>query len=211
MKSRKEDKYVIDMNQYDNFIKILNDSYKREDQYGIKSIYFDDNNFSLLKNSLNKKKFNYKLRLRKYTFNNENLFLEEKTKNIHNETEKIRKRVNNDFDYTTESSLKGHFPQILIKYDRVSYFNSILRITIDKNIEYKFVKEIDWDLNFTCLDYTKNKCILEIKYSNIDNCLDKNLQNIIEHKNLHRNKFSKYVNCVLDGLMKGNYENSHNR
>jgi SPX domain protein involved in polyphosphate accumulation len=108
MKSRKEDKYVVDLNQYDKLIGILNASYKKENEYGIKSIYFDDDNFSLLKNSLNKKKFNHKFRLRKYTFDDETLFLEEKNKNINNETEKIRTEVGLDFNYKTESSLDGY-------------------------------------------------------------------------------------------------------
>ena len=214
MKPRSEDKYVIDLDQYSDLIELLDKSYKKENEYGVKSIYFDTHDFSLLKNSLNKKKFNHKFRLRKYTFNSETLFLEEKNKNINNETEKIRTEVGLDFNYKTESSLKGYHPKILIKYDRVSYSNSILRITVDKNIKYKFVNKTDWHenlwhLDFTTIDYTRDKCVLEIKYSNIDKYLDMNLQNIIEGNNLYKNKFSKYVNCVLDGLMKGYYENSH--
>jgi anionic cell wall polymer biosynthesis LytR-Cps2A-Psr (LCP) family protein len=96
----------------------------------------------------------------------------------------------------------------------VSYKNSILRITIDKNIKYKLVNKINWHdnlwhIDFTTLDYTRNKCVLEVKYYRIDKYLDKNLQNLIEHNNLYKNRFSKYVNCVLDSLMKGYYENSH--
>lgn len=75
---RYETKYVIDENQYLRLIEFA-ESRLKPDNYGktnVQSLYFDTNDFRLIRRSIEKPFYKEKLRLRHYGFTDENAFLE---------------------------------------------------------------------------------------------------------------------------------------
>ena len=163
---RVEIKYLIGKNQYDEVRKRIAD-YMTEDEYGlsrIQSIYFDTENYDLIRNSLEKPKYKEKLRLRAYGKRispDSGVFLELKKKY---DGIVYKRRIMLPYSEALEYLENGKYPsensQILreidyfikyykpvtrtyVSYDRLALYGNKdpeLRITFDSNIRVTFEK-----------------------------------------------------------------------
>ena len=159
---RKEHKYMIDKNLYDQFITDLK-KHMSIDKYGlhtIMSLYYDTDDFLLIRRSMEKPTYKEKLRVRSYQTPRKDtiVFLElkkkiqgtvykrrielpykdylrfETTKTLSQNTEQIQTYREIDWVYKRYKTLK---PRVLIAYDRLSFFtpeDSDFRVTFDHNI-----------------------------------------------------------------------------
>lgn len=156
---RKETKYLLSKEKYDELMKELK-RYVEKDKYyksTICNIYFDTDNYDLIINSINKPKYKEKIRIRSYNIPRleDNIFLELKKK-----YDGIvgKRRINiklKDFysflktgnlvndDLQIKSELEYYFkkyelkPKLYLAYDRLSYYskdNKEFRITFDRNL-----------------------------------------------------------------------------
>lgn len=162
---RKEKKYLLDTKQY-LFLKEEFLKHMTLDQYGrhtIMSLYYDDQDFTLIRRSIKKPKYKEKFRVRSYGLAHEEsvVYLEIKKKvkgvvykrrvgipynkwatfNQHPRKVQVKKeeqQVKKEVDYLVE---RMHlFPQVLISYDREAYFGKIdsdFRVTFDHNIRFR--------------------------------------------------------------------------
>ncbi len=93
-----------------------------------------------------------------------------------------------------KNSLK---PIVLIVYEREAYyskFNSLLRITLDKNLRYLEFPSINKLYSDSELEYTlQNYCIMEIKFTR---GFPGWLQSIIREFKMERRALSKYTICL---------------
>jgi len=159
---RYEKKYMLNQSQYEQLTAVIN-KHMQIDQYGkhtICNIYFDTDDYRLIRTSIEKPKYKEKLRLRSYGIPtlDSKVFLEIKKKfdgivykrrisfplkdaytyladgTYPKEDTQIKKEI----DYFI------HFyrpvPKMYIAYDRIAYFceeDSNFRITFDSNIRYR--------------------------------------------------------------------------
>ncbi|MBR0372568.1 polyphosphate polymerase domain-containing protein [Candidatus Saccharibacteria bacterium] len=166
---RIEKKYLITKSQKEKILKVIKE-HMREDSYFISevfNIYFDNENYDLIIQSIDQPKFKEKLRARSYGGYNK-VFFEIKTKirgKDNNAGYKRRVQITKkDYDKLVKDGKKvtefigsendtdlqiakevdyliDHFnlrPKILILYDRESYQGEDgLRITFDENLRYR--------------------------------------------------------------------------
>jgi SPX domain protein involved in polyphosphate accumulation len=185
---RTEKKYVISIAQKNELLAKIADKI-RDDEFGestIRSLYFDTDDFRLIRTSIDKPIYKEKLRLRSYSAPkpDSTVFLELKKKYkgvVYKRREKLKyEQVNN---YLSTKQLPKdtqimreidwvlkHYPSLaprmFILYDRNAYYgieDSELRITFDKNLRYRTT-----DLDLSSEPYGdsiigKDKCIMEIK------------------------------------------------
>ena len=162
---RKEHKYIIDSTKYDQFIIDLQ-KHMSIDKYGlhtIMSLYYDTDDFLLIRHSMEKPTYKEKLRVRSYqTPNNDTtVFLElkkkiqgtvykrrielpyreylklETTKKLSENIERTQTYRENDWVYKRYKTLQ---PRVLISYDRLSFFtpdDSNFRVTFDHDIRFR--------------------------------------------------------------------------
>lgn len=162
---RKEHKYMIDRDLYDQFITDLK-KHMSIDKYGlhtIMSLYYDTDNFLLIKRSMEKPTYKEKLRVRSYQTPSKDtiVFLElkkkiqgtvykrrielpykdylrfETTKTLSKNTEQTQTYREIDWVYKRYKTLKT---RVLIAYDRLSFFtpeDSDFRVTFDHNIRFR--------------------------------------------------------------------------
>lgn len=184
---RCEQKYFLSNEQYSKFINetfnyLEKDKYFKETIY---NIYFDNDNYELINNSLDKPDYKEKVRLRSYEMVNEKslVFLEIKKK-YHSHTNKRRitityqeylnyiekgiipsynHQIIKEIDYCFKKYMLK--PKVKVKYDRLSFYlkeDKLFRITFDNNVCY----DLD-DLDFKTFDSKKklfnNGYIMEIK------------------------------------------------
>ena len=162
---RYELKYALTYNQY---LAVLPEIKKRltSDKFGlntIQSLYYDTENYRLIRESIERPAFKEKLRLRCYNLNenDDDIYVEMKRKYdgvVYKRRiackEKEVEDVLNGKAATTQigreleyfSKYYGNLkPSMLIIYDREAYYdeNSDLRVTFDRNVRYRKT-----DLNF---------------------------------------------------------------
>lgn len=156
---RKEMKYLLDPQQYSEFRKRIT-GYMEQDQYGLHticSIYFDNDDDHIIKNSLEKPLYKEKLRLRSYGVPKDEsspVFLELKKKYkgivykrripltlksaedyIYNDIKPDQSQIFREIDYFRR--LYNVYPKIFIGYDRIAMFGTAdheLRLTFDFNV-----------------------------------------------------------------------------
>ena len=225
--SRFEIKYILNQNlslsiqneiknfmTYDGYIN--KNSLKKK--YYVRSIYFDNDNYSNFNEKVDGLKIRHKFRIRTYAEKlkkNSKLFLEEKGR-LNQRTYKIRTKIYKDdldlffnskdiFQLKTkyknkmlvekfifESLRKNVHPNIIIDYDRSPFVNNTglyFRLTFDSNIK---------SCVSNSLFYTNNqwkRCldgfdILEVKF---DTTIPAWFQKIIQSYELNRISISKYV------------------
>lgn len=159
---RHEKKFMLNEAQYKQLKALLND-YTEEDTYGqytICSIYFDTEDYKLIRHSISKPKFKEKLRLRSYGTPNEDskVYLELKKKlagitykrrislplkemNLFLQNSVIpneQGQISNEIKYFIEQN--SPVPKVMICYDRIALTGRAdpsLRITFDKNIRFR--------------------------------------------------------------------------
>lgn len=215
---RYEIKYLL---TYDVYIKLLQkiNHLLIPDKYGptlIRSIYYDTDDYLLIRRSIEKGIYKEKLRVRTYgnKTNNEKVFLEIKKKymgkvykrRISSSIEDVKRLVNgNDLSLEEKGvneqikkeiiAFCNHYknlkPKVMIMYERDAYYEkgTNLRITFDKNISYRST-----DLNFNNINpginiINNNLVLMEIK-ANYSFPLW--LVKILSEMKIYKTSFSKY-------------------
>lgn len=162
---RTEKKYVITSSQKDELLRLISDRLC-SDEYGestVYSIYYDTDDYRLIRNSIDKPVYKEKLRLRSYLIpdSDSTVFLELKKKYkgvVYKRRKKMKFReANAYFNFhampddsqimreidSTMSFYKTLKPKMFIGYDRIAYVGSEdknLRITFDYNLKYRTEK-----------------------------------------------------------------------
>lgn len=211
---RVEKKYMLTKEQYESLRKIL-DIYMKADDYGlhtINNIYYDTNDYKLIRASLDKPVYKEKLRLRSYgtptdesqvfleikkkykgivykrrasmTLNEARKYLEE------NETPDNKSQIINEIDWFLKSYKL--YPKAYVAYDRIAMYgkeNKDLRITFDFNIRCR-----DRQLDLSKGPYgqqilKKDNVLMEIK---IPNVMPMWLSEALDELKIYSTSFSKY-------------------
>ncbi|MGC6767689.1 VTC domain-containing protein [Enterococcus sp. LJL51] len=169
---RREKKYKLSYEVYEQLLKRL-EKHMYEDEYGLHtiiSVYFDTNDYEMIRHSINKPVYKEKFRLRSYGIpqQDSDVFMEikKKVKGV-----VYKRRVNLPYEQATsffELSQDNHSferqkdqqikkeidwlvlrkalkPKVMIAYDRQAYYNpqdEDFRITFDFNIRYR-TEELD--------------------------------------------------------------------
>lgn len=215
---RYEYKYFITKEMFDTIMPLLLERLEKDNYYftTIQSLYFDSDNYRLIRRSIEKPVYKEKLRLRCYGLNTDDkpVFFEIKKK-YKGVVYKRRIKVNEsiayemakNIDFCNDSQISkeiGYFlkfygnlsPKMLIIYDRFSLCDkkTNLRITFDHNIRYR-----DKDLNLsTSLDGKKLRedeyFIMEIK-SNLT--MPFWLARLLSDHKIYKSSFSKYKEAYI--------------
>lgn len=156
---RIEKKYLLNREQYERLLEKIN-PYMQMDQYGLHTIcniYYDTEQYDLIRTSIEKPPYKEKLRLRSYGVpgKKDRVFVEIKKKwdgvvykrrismNLEEAEACLEQRrpmpVNGQIEQEVDYFIKFYHPQpkLYIAYDREAYFgkeDESLRITFDKNI-----------------------------------------------------------------------------
>lgn len=228
---RYEIKYIITSDQKNKILNILQ-SYMQLDKYGkttIRNIYFDTDNYYLIRKSLEKPIYKEKLRLRSYQKANDDtkVFFEIKKKyqsivykrriaitllefekmkeeGFNNNSNQILEEIN--YFFKLYPNLK---PKVFLSYERESYFmkNSDLRITFDENI---VARNYDLDLKkdiYGTKVIDDDLLIMEIKCSK---AIPLWLVKVLSQEKIYKTSFSKYGTYYLNNILKkykGEYKN----
>ena len=189
MSFRIENKYELSITKLSEFYTFLRDNSAKEiyPKRLIKSIYFDNQDFSSYRESVEGVVPKKKIRIRNYPDSSVNFNLEIKINSIEGRFKTTKNNINynkilkngyHDCDYGL------CYPIVEVSYFR-NYFSIFnLRVTLDTSISYR--------------QYNKKKvipyqetAIMEIKSDNLDNL------NYIEKKiHFPKTRFSKYCNAV---------------
>lgn len=204
---RYELKYILTKKQYAN---ILNETrqYLKADEHGkstIQSLYYDTDDFRLIRHSLEKPKYKEKLRLRSYGLAKENdtVFLELKKKcngivfkrRIETTIKLLdnnvlgNNQISNEIAYFTEF-YQNLNPKMLLLYDRTAYFgDGDLRVTFDNNIRYRTDRlSLSEGLDGIPLQ-SEDIVLMEIKTGT---AIPIWLAKILDKEKIYKTSFSKY-------------------
>lgn len=201
---RYELKYILSSDQYDSLLNIIKDN-MRADEHGrnsIQSLYYDTDDYLLIRRSIEKPEYKEKLRLRSYGLANEDslVYLELKKKyesvvykrRIESRLKdlgiKNNSQIENEIDYF-KRFYKNLNPKMLLIYDREAYFKDDLRVTFDHNIRYR---ENDLSLTSSLEGnpvLKDNRVLLEIKTGT---SIPLWLVRRLDKEHLYKTSFSKY-------------------
>ncbi len=157
---RHEIKYLITINQYINLMDYLSDKVEKDVVYKstIYNVYYDTDNFELIRKSIEKPIYKEKLRIRSYNKPtlDSSVYVELKKKYDHivyKKREKIAYKyaLNNSFFECAETQIDkeikyfndfygGLTPKMFLSYEREAYYfktDKQIRITFDTNIKYR--------------------------------------------------------------------------
>lgn len=157
---RHEIKYLITINQYINLMDYLSDKVEKDVVYKstIYNVYYDTDNFELIRKSIEKPIYKEKLRIRSYNKPtlDSSVYVELKKKYDHivyKRREKIAYKyvLNNSFLEGAETQIYreikyfndfygGLTPKMFLSYEREAYYfktDKQIRITFDTNIKYR--------------------------------------------------------------------------
>ncbi len=211
---RLEVKYLLSEDQYIKLRKRLAD-YMQDDEYGlstISSIYYDTDNYDVIRTSLEKPEYKEKLRLRVYgeVKPDSTAYLELKKKYdgvVYKR--RITLKLNEALNYLNNGVYPSKDSQILreidyfikyyrptkktyIAYDRIAMYglkDPDLRITFDKEIRASFDKETPEDPKDTKPVIAKGERLMEIK---AQGSMPLWLVNILSELKIYPSSFSKY-------------------
>ncbi len=151
----------------------------------IKSLYFENMNLDLYKDSIEGLVPRKKIRIRNYPDDQDKRFYLEiknsaiegryKTRKVINEKEFDLKKINGIYD----NQYGTCYPKLYVNYLREYSIIDNVRISIDTNIKYKDFK--------TGYEVNDDRIIVELKTS-----INKNLDELIEDFPMQRIRFSKY-------------------
>lgn len=209
---RYELKYVLTLEQY----KIVLQEIKKHlglDKFGlatIQSLYYDTDNYRLIRNSIERPDYKEKIRVRSYGLSNPEklVFLELKKKSekvVFKRRIEIKEKDIESFiqgNHTCESQIEKEIqyfcnyyknlkPSMLMIYDREAYSSSQsdIRITFDKNIRYR-TEDLSLCSNLEGKTILPNeKVIMEIK-----TCYGYPfwLVELLSNNKIYKSRFSKY-------------------
>ena len=216
---RYEFKYLITVDKFKNIYNELL-SYLIPDPHGnstIQSLYFDTDNYRLIRKSLEKPVYKEKLRLRSYGLvdSNKEVFFEIKKKYkgvvykrrieekesvaldfINNKCDLNNLQVSREITYF-KNYYQNLKPKMLILYDRVALYeeNTNLRVTFDNNIRYR-VNDLNLHTNFEGKRVIDSDLVLmEIKF---EKAIPMWLVRILSKYKVYKTSFSKYGKSYLD-------------
>ena len=221
---RVEKKYLLTQKKYELLQKYIS-PYMEQDSYGLHTIcnvYYDTDNYDLIRESLEKPDYKEKLRLRSYgtVGRKDTVFVELKKKykgvvykrRISLTLEEAECYLNNNIKPKKESQISKEIDYFMklynpktkayIAYDRVAYFgkeDKDISINIDKNIIGR-----QYDLSLEKGDYGdyllgRLECLMEIKVSG---AMPLWLSSILSELKIYPVSFSKYgvmyKECILN-------------
>lgn len=220
---RTEKKYLMSGQQYEQFLERTR-SQLQLDQYGLHTIcniYYDTDDYELIRRSIEKPAYKEKLRLRSYGIPSleDDVFLEIKKKwkgvvykrRVSLPLEKARKYLEEgeplEHSGQIESEIDYFFkfyqpkPKMYIAYDREAFFgreDNSLRLTIDRNIRSR-----EYELQLECGDYgdlllDKDMYLMEIK---INASMPMWLAWVLSDLEIYPISFSKYGNIYKKKLL----------
>lgn len=220
---RYEKKYFLTPDMYTYLLKHIR-PYMQADEYGLTSIlniYYDTDDWSLIRESIEKPAYKEKLRVRSYGVpkREQNVFIELKkkckgivykrriTKNAQLSQEFLCSDLQNKPCGQIENEIKWfqNFhkskPKVFIAYDRTAYAgidDPNLRITFDKNLRWR-----DYDLDLCLGDYGEpiiktDNILMEIK---IPGACPLWLCRLLSQIGAFPTSFSKYGACYREHLM----------
>ncbi len=222
---RVEAKYVLTKKQYSELMnelynRLVPDSFPHSD---ISSIYFDTDDYRLIRSSLDKGCYREKLRLRSYCLKDDTseVFLEMKKK-YHGVTYKRRQAITyreamnyilfgkmpcdsqimKEVDYLMNKypDLK---PKVLIRYQRDSFVSkedNSLRITFDYRIQYSTENLILLNNNPEKTLTDDDTIIMEVKSLN---AMPLWMTRTLDKMNIFPGNFSKYAQIYTNDILKG--------
>ncbi|MCI8750588.1 MAG: polyphosphate polymerase domain-containing protein [Lachnospiraceae bacterium] len=220
---RYEKKFLLGTAQYSKIIEQLGQRMEI-DEYGmhtICNIYFDTDNFDLIRTSIEKPLYKEKFRLRSYGIpgNNDNIFAEIKKKFdgiVYKRRIAVKppgiqgfldggEVLHEDFQIQREIHWFLHMynpvPKVFIAYERVAFTDIEepgLRITFDQNIRWR-TTELDLcagDEGQLILD--DNKVVMEVK---LPQAAPMWLASLLSEFKVYPNSFSKYGTCYKQHLL----------
>ena len=234
--SRFELKYMLTKQQQDYIMQLIAPRFT-PDKYGvstIRNIYFDTDNFRLIRRSIEKPIYKEKLRIRSYCQASDNslVFAELKKKYKHTvykrriavteqqalewicndkksfEENQISKEIDYFIDYYGEVA-----PKVLLYYTREAFYSTEhpdLRITFDRDIKSRYVDlSLHSDLWGTPI-IDDNKVLMEIKCGG---AIPVWLANALSKQGIFRTSFSKYGTAyqnIIYPKFKGEILNARN-
>lgn len=220
---RVEYKYLIDENQYNDLLDEIR-LHLKSDKHGmttIQSLYFDTDNYLLIRRSIEKPKYKEKIRLRSYGLadDDKKVFLELKKKAngvVYKRRISTKERdafsfilsgklpdssqITKEIDYFIKmySSLE---PSMLVLYDRTAFVdpNSNLRITFDRNVRYRTERlNLHSDLEGELI-LKDGKILMEVKS---DYAIPLWLVKKLSQNKVYKQSFSKYGQAYCMELVK---------
>ena len=219
---RVEKKYLLTDDKYKLFIEKIK-TYMKLDDYGmytICNIYYDTDNFDLIRKSLEKPEYKEKFRIRSYGVpsQDDKVFLEIKKKykgvvykrrisltlkeaNDYMENNirpKVNNQILNEIDYLV--SLYDLDKKVYLAYDRQAYYgieDNNIRLTVDNNIRSRFY-DLDLDLgDHGELLLPNGYHLVEIK---VPITYPMWLVKILSELEIYPTSFSKYGNVYIQNL-----------
>ena len=209
---RHEVKYLITINQYINLMSYLSDKVEKDVFYKstIYNVYYDTDNFELIRKSIEKPIYKEKLRIRSYdkpTLDS-SVYVELKKKYNHivyKRREKIAYKyiLNNSFLERAETQIDkeikyfndfygGLTPKMFLSYEREAYYfktDNQIRITFDTNIKYR-TENISLLPSITDIKLLPNNLVLmELK---VPFSIPYDLAKYLSSEKIFKTPFSKY-------------------
>lgn len=209
---RHEIKYLITINQYINLINYLSDKVEKDVVYKstIYNVYYDTDNFELIRKSIEKPIYKEKLRIRSYdkpTLDS-SVYVELKKKYDHivyKRREKIAYKyvLNNSFLEGAETQIDkeikyfndfygGLTPKMFLSYEREAYYfkdDKQIRITFDTNIKYR-TENVNLLSSISDIKLLPNNLVLmELK---VPFSIPYNLAKYLSSEKIFKRPFSKY-------------------
>lgn len=216
---RKEKKYLLTRSQYKELRQRLI-GYMTPDEYGkhtIMSLYYDTEDYELIKHSIEKPEYKEKFRIRSYGVpsRNDNVFLEIKKKccgiggkrRISMPLKEVNQFFKDNSTSVDNSQILDEIkwfnkrykiePKVLICYDRIAMFDQEdedFRITFDFDIRYR-----DIELDMTKGDWgnpvaPEIYCLMEVK---VLGSYPVWFSNILSDMGVFKDSFSKYAQCYV--------------
>lgn len=210
---RHELKYILTKEQKERILKSI-EPYMKLDEYGrttIQNIYFDTDNYRLIRRSIEKPDYKEKLRVRRYANKGDKVFVEIKKKyekivykrRLSMQEKKaiqwlkgeqpceIDSQIAREIDYFLQyyGTLK---PALFLSYEREAYFcmdGSDFRITFDENVlcrqeRITFQSEVGGTLVLA-----EDKVLMEIKCSG---GMPMWMAEVLSQEKIYKTSFSKY-------------------
>lgn len=221
---RQEYKYIMTKKQKAEVLKEMKEHDVFIDSYGrttIRNIYYDTDNYRLIRRSIESPVYKEKLRVRSYELSHDDstVFVELKKKYDHivykrriplktTDAERwlageakrpVNSQIAREVDYFLEF-YKGLKPVLFLSYEREAYFHKKggdLRITFDENI---LSRQTDVSLKAEASgEYVlmPGLTLMEIKCSD---AMPKWLSHILSKNNLYKTSFSKYGNAYTNSI-----------
>lgn len=209
---RHEIKYLITINQYVNLMNYLSDKVEKDVFYKstIYNVYYDTDNFELIRKSIEKPIYKEKLRIRSYdkpTLDSR-VYVELKKKYDHivyKRREKIAYKyvLNNSFLEGAETQIDkeikyfndfygGLTPKMFLSYEREAYYfkdDKQIRITFDNNIKYR-TENVNLLSSISDIKLLPNNLVLmELK---VPFSIPYNLAKYLSSEKIFKRPFSKY-------------------